>query len=82
MLSTNRSTLLEIHTHDRGEIIITQCANTCHAFENNLKLGVYLGVRTCAVFRCFLTIMLVLSIVLTSLFSLFYVTRERNRFLH
>ena len=26
--------------------------------------------------------MFVLSIVLTSLFSLFYVTRERNRFLH
>ena len=45
-------------------------------------VGVYLGVRTCEVFLCFVTIMFVLSIVLTSLFSLFYVTREGNRFLH
>ena len=44
--------------------------------------GVYLGVRTCEGFLCFVTIMFVLSIVLTSLFSLFYVTREDNRFLH
>ena len=43
---------------------------------------VYLGVRTCEVFLCFVTVMFVLSIVLTSLFSLFYVTREGNRFLH
>ena len=43
---------------------------------------VYLGVRTCEVFPCFVTIMFVLSIVLTSLFSLFYVTREGDRFLH
>ena len=34
--------------------------------------GVYLGVRTCEVFLCFVTIMFVLSIVLISLFSLFY----------
>ena len=47
-----------------------------------LSLRVYLGVRTCEVVICFVTIMFVLSIVLTSLFSLFYVTRERNRFLH
>ena len=33
------------------------------------KLWVYLGVRTCEVFLCFVTIMFVLSIVLTSLFS-------------
>ena len=45
-------------------------------------LRVYVGVRTCEVFLCFVTIMFVLSIVLTSLFSLFYVTRERNRILH
>ena len=43
---------------------------------------IYLGVRTCEVFLCFVTIMFVLSIVLTSLFSLFYVTREGDRFLH
>ena len=44
--------------------------------------GVYLGVKTCEVFLCLVTIMFVLSIVLTSLFSLFYVTREGDRFLH
>ena len=43
---------------------------------------VYLGVRTCEVFLCFVSIMFVLSIVLTSLISLFYVTREGDRFLH
>ena len=43
---------------------------------------VYLGVRTCEVFLCLVTIIFLGSIVLTSLFSLFYVTCERNRFLH
>ena len=42
------------------------------------KLG-FLGVRTCEVFLCFVAIIFALSIVLI---SLFYVTRERNRFLH
>ena len=37
-------------------------------------------VRTCVFFLCFVIIMFVLSIILASLFSLFYVTRERNRF--
>ena len=59
---------------------------TCHhagrqSGEDN-KMRVYLGVRTCEVFLCFVTIVFVLSIVLSSLFSLFYVTREGNRFLH
>ena len=40
------------------------------------QFGVYLGVKTCEVFLCFVTIMFVLSFVLTSLFSLIYVTRE------
>ena len=44
--------------------------------------GVYLGVKTYEVFLCFVSIMFVLSVVLTSLFSLFYVTREGDRFLH
>ena len=48
----------------------------------NAPIGVYLGVKTCEVFLCFVTIMFVLSFVLTSLFSLFYVTREGDRFLH
>ena len=47
-----------------------------------VNFWVYLGVRTCEVFLCFITIIFLGSIVLTSLFSLFYVTCERNRFLH
>ena len=44
--------------------------------------GVYLGVRTCELFLCFVTFVFLGFIVLTSLFSLFYVTGEFNRFLH
>ena len=55
-------------------------AASCNA--STVFVGVYLGVRTCEVFLCFVTIMFVLSIVLTSLFSLFYVTREGNGFFH
>ena len=44
--------------------------------------GVYLGVKTCEVFLCFVAIVRVRSIMLTSLFSLFYVTGECHRFLH
>ena len=43
---------------------------------------VYLGVRTCELFLSFITIVRVRAIVLTSLFSLFYVTCEFHRFLH
>ena len=46
------------------------------------EIWVYLGVRTCEVFLCLVTIIFLGSIVLISLFSLFYVTCERNRFLH
>ena len=46
------------------------------------KNGVYLGVKTCEVFLCFVAIVRVRAIVLTSLFSLFYVTGECHRFLH
>ena len=46
------------------------------------KIGVYLGVRTCELFLCFVVIVRVRVIMLTSLFSLFYVTREFHRFLH
>ena len=45
-------------------------------------IRVYLGVKTCEVFLCFVSIMFVLSFVLTSLLSFFYVTREGDRFLH
>ena len=43
---------------------------------------VYLGVRTCELFLCFAPFVFLRSIVLTSLFPLFYVTCEFNRFLH
>ena len=43
---------------------------------------VYLGVKTCEVFICFVAIVRVRSIMLTSLFSLFYFTGECHRFLH
>ena len=41
-----------------------------------------LGVKTCEVFLCFVAIVRVRAIVLTSLSSLFYVTGECHRFLH
>ena len=44
--------------------------------------GVYLGVRTCELFLCFVAIVRVRAIMLTSLFSLFYVTGEFHRFLN
>ena len=43
---------------------------------------VYLGVRTCELFLCFVPFVFLYFIVLTSLFSLCYVTGEFNRFLH
>ena len=46
------------------------------------KKPVYLGVKTCEVFLCFVAIVRVRYIMMTSLFSLFYVTGERHRFLH
>ena len=50
------------------------------------SLWVYVGVRTCVrtceLFLCFVAIVRVRVIMLTSLFSLFYVTREFQRFLH
>ena len=39
---------------------------------------VYLSVRTCELFLCFAPFVFLGSIVLTSLFSLFYITREYN----
>ena len=48
----------------------------------NQELGVSLGVRTCELFLCFVVIVRVRAIMLTSLFSLFYVTGEFHRFLH
>ena len=42
--------------------------------------AVYLGVKTCEVFLCFVAIVKVRSFMLTSLFSFFYVTGECHRF--
>ena len=44
--------------------------------------GVSLGVRTCELFLCFVAIVRVRAIVLTSMFSLFYVTGEFHRLLY
>ena len=52
------------------------------ATDKSRYFGVYLGVRTCELFLCFAPFVFLGSIVFTSLFSLFYVTREFNRFLH
>ena len=43
-------------------------------------MGVYLGVRTCEPFLCFAPFVFLGSIVLTSLFPLFYVNREFTGF--
>ena len=50
--------------------------------RSSLHVWVYLGVRTCELFLCFVPFVFLGFIVLTSLFSLFYVTGEFNRFLH
>ena len=50
--------------------------------EKYACIWVYLGVRTCELFLCFVAIVRVRAIMLTSLFSLFYVTGEFHRFLH
>ena len=52
---------------------------TCRSCRNN---WVYIGVKTGKVFLCFVVIVRVRSIMLTSLFSLFYVTGGCHSFLH
>ena len=49
-----------------------------HCLGGPVKFGVYLGVKTCEVFLCFFTIIFLVSIVFSLLFSLFYVVRECN----
>ena len=48
-------------------------------FSKSAFKRVYLGVRTCELFLCFVAIVRVRAIMLT---SLFYVTSEFHRFLH
>ena len=45
-------------------------------------MWVFLRVRTCELFLCFAVIVRVRAMMLTSMFSLFYVTGEFHRFLH
>ena len=62
----------------KGDLAVLKCYAKYHAME----IRVYLGARTCELFLCFVVIVRVRVIMLTSLFSLFYVTREFHRFLH
>ena len=73
LLDANSQYATEIHIY-----LFVHMSCCCH----HLLLPSHLGVKTCEVFLCFVTIMSVLSFVLTSLFSLFYVTHEGDRFLH
>ena len=50
------------------------------AYESIIR--VYLSVGTCELFLCFAPFVFLVSMVLTSLFSLFYVNCEFYRFLH
>ena len=61
---------------------VTQLTATVAHICKHSKQWVYLGVKTCEVFLCFVAIVRVRFIMLASLFSLFYVTGERYRFLH
>ena len=74
-------TACEIVRADWSEMI-SQLDKDDFATGGIASTWVYLGVRTCEVFLCFVAIIFLHSIVLTSLFSLFYVNCERNRFLH
>ena len=80
---------MRVKVHEKcGYVRTVLFKNSTSKFKDKIssrcgrKFGVYLGVKTCEVFLCFVTIMFALCIVLTSLFSLFYVTREGDRFLH
>ena len=76
---TNTSVEGSQNTHDPIMLNVSQL--TC------LLKRVYIGVKTCEVFLCFAAIVRVRrgglgSIMLTSLFSLCYVTAECHWFLH
>ena len=83
---TCRSTVAKRTQHVAPNNVATCCVGMLRSFGRGLRtrlcLGVSLGVRTCELFLCFVTVVRVRAIVLTSLFSLFYVTCEFHRFLH
>ena len=61
---------------------LKRCVRYQELQKNTLFFQVYLGVRTCELFLCFAPFVFLGSTVFTSLFSLFFVTCEFNRFLH
>ena len=71
--------LLEHKAHNVRTVVFS---NYMFIFIYLFSLWVYLGFRTCELFLCFVPFVFLGFIVLTSLFSLFYVTGEFNRFLH
>ena len=87
ILSPNRCTVT-IFEYSSTDVTLPSCLSVLseHVASQSkwrsADLGVYLGVKTCEVFLCFVAIVRVRAIVLTSLFSLFYVTGEGHRFLH
>ena len=84
-LATISSLLPHLHHFQRSpKVLFFGCDYNSWPFVASTEPGfrVYLGVKTCEVFLCFVAIVRVRAIVLTSLFSLFYVTGEGHRFLH
>ena len=59
-----------------GEKPYLEVLSRFRLWRDFLNNRVYLGVRTCELFLCFVAIVRVRLIMLTSLFSLFYVTGE------
>ena len=59
-----------------------RCLEMLFSTLSRQYLGVYLGVKTCEVFICFVAIVRVRVYYVDLLFSLFYVTDECHRFLH
>ena len=79
------STMFRVSTCASKVYITCKCPEAVFALQNFSSyphFRVYLGVRTCELFLCFAPFVFLCSIVLTSLFPLFYITCEFNRFLH
>ena len=82
-LETKLETVIE--TVSNLKTTVNKLENGVDKVQGDAKIlrdGVYLGVKTCEVFLCFVAIVRVRAIMLSSLFSLFYVTGECHRFLH
>ena len=73
---------VEEHMHNLKRMNLNTTPHVHDAQIISSKFRVYLGVRTCELFLCFVPFVFLGFVVVTSLFSLFYVTGEFNRFLH